>query len=232
MLPKYALYYYYYLLVICFACQDDHYLVVVESLSSTASRPVATTAATGGGGSGSSSSNSRCTRRMLLQQQTAWIWTTTTAVGIITTALPTQPAVAATTSLSENLQLLQQARRQLDAVPDLIKLEKWDSIRAILITPPLADCWAKTARPLLSNYADSIGTVAGDNELAALEGKEDVISHLRYLDMAVYNNVFNPIKTEGETGATRGLIKSYYEDPVNEWKASVAALDGLIQLAE
>lgn len=47
----------------------------------------------------------------------------------------------------------------------------------------------------------------------------------------VYNNVFNPIKTEGETGATRQLIKSYYEDPINEYKASVAALDQLVELA-
>ena len=45
------------------------------------------------------------------------------------------------------------------------------------------------------------------------------------------DNVFNPIKTEGETGATQGLIKSYYEDPINEFKASAAALDELVKLA-
>lgn len=165
---------------------------------------------------------SKCSRRVILQQ-----------TGAISTAFlgPPLATAASSSSLSENLKLLQQARKQLDVVPDLIKAEKWDSVRAVLITPPLADCFAKTSRPLLSNYADTIGSAGGD-ELAALEGKEDAISHLRYLDMAVYNNVFNPIKTEGETGATRGLIKSYYEDPVNEWKASVEALEGLIELAD
>ena len=132
--------------------------------------------------------------------------------------------------LSDNLKQIKEARKQLDPVPDLIKAEKWDSVRAILITQPLSDCWTKTARPLLTNYAESLGDAGGD-ELEALEAKEDLNSHLRYLDMAVYNNVFNPIKTMGETGATKQLIKSYYEDPINEWKASVAAFDELIKLA-
>jgi hypothetical protein len=39
-----------------------------------------------------------------------------------------------------------------------------------------------------------------------LELHEDILSHLRYLDMAVYNNVFNPIATEGTTGATKELV--------------------------
>lgn len=119
----------------------------------------------------------------------------------------------------------------MENVPSLIQQEKWDAVRAILITPPLADCWAKTSRPLLKNYADQVGDSGGD-ELAAIELKEDLISHLRYLDMAVYNNVFNPINTMGENGATKGLIKSYYEDPINEYKASIEALDGLIKLAD
>ena len=94
------------------------------------------------------------------------------------------PAHAA--PLDESLSLVRQARAQLTAVPDLIKAEKWDSVRAILITPPLSDCWAKTNRPLLQNYAEAVGD-AGKDELAALEAKEDANSHLRYLDMAVYN---------------------------------------------
>jgi hypothetical protein len=132
------------------------------------------------------------------------------------------PALAAdTTSL---LPLIQQARRQLDSVPDLIEKEKWDSVRAILIQPPLSDCWTKNTK-MLRNYAENV-----EDELAALEAREDVVSHLRFLDMAVYNNVFNPIATEGTSGATKELIRSYYEDPINEWKASVAALEELIRL--
>ena len=149
--------------------------------------------------------------------------------------LPAVAAASITTtksaSLDETVALLRQARSQLAPVPDLIRQEKWDAVRAILITPPLSDCWAKTGRPLLNVYATALGD-ADKDELAALEAREEAISHLRYLDMAVYNNVFNPIKTEGETGATKLLIKSYYEDPINEFKASVAALDQLLQLAD
>jgi hypothetical protein len=109
-----------------------------------------------------------------------------------------------------------EARSQLDPIPQLIKDEKWDSIRAILITPPLSDCWSKTSK-LLNSYATAIGNEIPDgDELAALELKEDALDHLRFLDMAVYNNVFNPIRTEGESGATKTLISSYYDDPVNE----------------
>lgn len=140
------------------------------------------------------------------------------------------PQASYASSLSDSLQSIQQARKQMENVPNLIKEEKWDAVRAILITPPLADCWAKTSRPLLKSYADQVGDSGGD-ELAAMELKEDLISHLRYLDMAVYNNVFNPINTMGQSGATKGLIQSYYEDPINEYKASIEALDGLIKLA-
>ena len=56
-----------------------------------------------------------------------------------------------------------------------------------------------------------------------------LLSH-HHLLFHSYNNVFNPIATEGQQGASKELIKSYYEDPIREWKASVAALDELIQL--
>lgn len=71
----------------------------------------------------------------------------------------------------------------------------------------------------------------GGDELAALEAKEEIVSRLRYLDMSAYNNNFNPIKAMGENGATKELIRSYYEDPVSELKASVSALDELIGLS-
>lgn len=126
---------------------------------------------------------------------------------------------------------LKQARVQLDSIPQLIKDQKWDSVRAVLITPPLSDCWSKTGK-LLKNYASAIGTETVDgDELAALELKEEALDHLRFLDMAVYNNVFNPIRTEGESGATKELIKSYYDDPVREFNACVRVMDALIALA-
>lgn len=99
------------------------------------------------------------------------------------------------------------------------------SVRAILIKPPLSDLWTSGgSKKVLNEYADAI------DEIEALELREDLISHLRYLDMAVYNNVFNPIATEGTSGATKELVRSYYEDPIMEWKATTAALDALIGL--
>lgn len=131
------------------------------------------------------------------------------------------------------LSQIKEARDQLEGVPDLIKDEKWDGVRAILVKPPLSNMWTSGGQnKLLNNYADAIGEETPDgDEIAALELREDAISHLRYLDMAVYNNIFNPIGTEGTNGATKELVRSYYEDPTNEWKASKAAIDGLIGLA-
>ena len=86
------------------------------------------------------------------------------------------------------LALVREARAQLDAVPGLIKDQRWDSVRAVLITPPLSDCWAKNARPLLRDLAAAVGDAGGD-EVGVLEANEEAGSHLRYLDMAVYNRV-------------------------------------------
>jgi hypothetical protein len=127
---------------------------------------------------------------------------------------------------------LKEARAQLDPVPKLIQEQKWDSVRAILITPPLSDCWSKTGK-LLQSYANAIGEELPDgDELAALELKEEALDHLRFLDMAVYNNVFNPIRTEGESGATKELISSYYDDPVREYNACVRVMDDLLSLTK
>lgn len=106
-------------------------------------------------------------------------------------------------------------------------------ITAILITPPISDLWGKASstKAVLQTYAEQLGDAGGD-ELAVLEAREELVSHLRYLDMAVYNNVFNPIATEGTSGATKELVRSYYEDPINEYKASLASLNEIISLSE
>ena len=159
--------------------------------------------------------------------------TMASGAALLSLGAPSAQAAAAADDFGALREKVTEARRQLDPVPKLIKEEKWDSIRAILITPPLSDCWGKSSgvNPLLRSYAEAVGDQGGD-ELAALEAREEALDHLRFLDMAAYNNVFNPIKTEGESGATKGLIKSYYEDPINELKASTSALDALVQLGE
>jgi len=154
------------------------------------------------------------------------------ATFVVGTAGATSPAHAAPATKADLEKYATQVKRaseQLEGVPRLIELEKWDAVRAILIEPPLADCWAKTNRPLLSRYAETLGDVGGD-EFAALEAKEELVGHLRYLDMAVYNNNFNPITVEGKSGATKELIRSYYEDPLNEFKACKKYLDELLAL--
>jgi hypothetical protein len=123
-----------------------------------------------------------------------------------------------------------QARNQLESsVPTLIQQEEWDRIRTILTTPPLSDLYKKPK--LLEDYADVVGScVENGDDLAVLQAREELQTHLRFLDMAVYNNVFNPIKSLGETGATKQLVASYYEDPIREYRASVQALTDLYEL--
>jgi hypothetical protein len=157
----------------------------------------------------------------------------TIAIGAATAYLYPIPAIAvASSSLDGMVSELRIARQQMNDVPSLIQKEQWDAVRSILVTPPVSDLWTKSARktPFLQEYANVIGGIPSGDELAVLEAKEDVEGHLRFLDMAAYNNVFNPIKSMGETGATKELIRSYYNDPINEYKASITALDELIQL--
>jgi hypothetical protein len=161
---------------------------------------------------------------------------TIAGVSIIGAAVPSAVSAAETTTtttttdLNELRSLIEKALKQIDIVPDLIKNEKWDSVRAILIEHPIYDCWNKNT-PMLKSYADALGETPTGDELAALEQREELISHLRYLDMAVYNNVFNPISSEGTNGATKALIDSYYNDPIREYNSSKKALNELIKLS-
>ena len=94
-------------------------------------------------------------------------------------------------------ELVRQAQQQLDDVPKLIDQGKWDSVRAILIKPPISDIWGKSeaAAP-----CEAVGSADGD-ELAVLEAREEAQAHLQYLDMAVYNNVFSPPRATWATAA-------------------------------
>lgn len=166
----------------------------------------------------------------------------TASVAILPLSYPTSRAAAAAPTkdkptLPATLAQIKEARTQMEPIPSLIASEKWDSIRQILATPPLSDCWMKTGRPLLVDYTNALAddpasVVSDDAEFDALGFKEEALDHLRFLDMSAYNNVFNPIKSEGESGASKALVKSYYEDPGKELKASVDALDGLVKLVK
>jgi hypothetical protein len=134
--------------------------------------------------------------------------------------------------LSEILSQLQQAQQQLEKVPSLIDKRQWDSVRAVLIVPPLSDCWVANRRSLLlPRYVQLLESIGGD-DYAAVQIMEDLQGHLRFLDMAVYNNNFNPIVVEGTTNASPTLIESYYQDPIKEYRASQSALQELIDLSK
>ena len=176
-------------------------------------------------------------REILIESVTkAAAFTVVTGVSITALQSPLPASAAADTptptkDINELRLQIEMALKQINNIPDLIQNEKWDSIRAILIEHPIYDCWNKNT-PMLKSYADALGATPTGDELSALEQREELISHLRYLDMAVYNNVFNPISSEGTNGATKALIDSYYNDPIREYKASKSALEELIKLSE
>jgi hypothetical protein len=169
-------------------------------------------------------------RRNLFVTAATTPWTILSSPVIAASSSATVPVNAS--SLAALRGMIKQAKDQLDpAVPLLIEKEQWDSIRAILITPPLSDIFKKPA--VLQDYANVVGEfLPNGDELGVLQAREELQTHLRFLDMAVYNNVFNPIKSVGENGATKQLVASYYEDPMREYKASVKALEELYELGE
>ncbi|VEU34940.1 unnamed protein product [Pseudo-nitzschia multistriata] len=153
-----------------------------------------------------------------------------TGTAVLAAGPPPASAAYSSEDVGEIRAVLIEARKQLETVPALLADEKFDGVRTLLTEAPLRDCWSKTT-PILKKYAEALGDTDGD-ELAALEGREELLQHLRFLDMAVYNNVFNPIATEGKTGASKALIDSYYNDPTREYETSKRALDELLILSK
>jgi hypothetical protein len=141
------------------------------------------------------------------------------------------PAAAEVTPVDGIMQQVKLARTQLDIVPSYIQAEQWDKVRAVLITSPVSDFWTKssssTSPSLLLQLSELVDE---EHELDILDLRQDLLNHLRYLDMAVYNNVFNPITTMGKTGASKELIQSYYDDPTNEYNAVLKTLDEIITI--
>ena len=84
---------------------------------------------------------------------------------------------------------------------------------------------------MLKAFAAAVGDAGGD-ELAALEARDDAMSHLRFLDMAAYNNVFSPAGGDAAVSASKDLVKQYTELPAAELKASIKALDELVALGK
>lgn len=111
--------------------------------------------------------STQCQRRTFVQQTFPAAF-----MGLILPQGRNSVAVAADTknNLRELQSLLQQAQKQLDPIPSIIEKQQWDKVRAILITPPLSDCWTNSKRSsnLLQDVANAVGDAGGD-ELAILE---------------------------------------------------------------
>eukprot|EP00752_Nemacystus_decipiens_P008766 g7822.t3 len=98
-----------------------------------------------------------------------------------TLSLNALPCAAARTK-EELVQLLSDARKQLDPVDQMIDDARWDSIRTIIKTSPLSD---------VKNVIAELARQSDDDESALLLGlRQDVLDHVQYLDSFSYNNVF------------------------------------------
>jgi hypothetical protein len=86
----------------------------------------------------------------------------------------------------------------------------------------------KGPSPHFKSNAEAIGEA--DDELWVLESRDPPLASI--LDMAVYNNIFNPIKAEGSS-CNQELVRSYsIRRSTTEYKASLVTLDALIELAK
>jgi hypothetical protein len=97
-----------------------------------------------------------------------------TMFGIATVIRP-RSVIATGGNLNDLLDQIKEGRDQLEIVPELIKAEKWDAIRAVLAKPPLSTMWtSKGQKGLLNDYAAAIADeLLNGDEIAALELRED-----------------------------------------------------------
>ncbi|CAM9286526.1 unnamed protein product [Ectocarpus fasciculatus] len=99
-----------------------------------------------------------------------------------TLALKVTPCAAAVRSKEDLVRLLGEAKTQLDPVDQMIEDAKWDAIRNIIKTSPLAD---------VKNVIAELARQSDEDDSALLLGlRQDVLDHVQYLDSFSYNNVF------------------------------------------
>lgn len=125
------------------------------------------------------------------------------------------PASAVAASQSSLIADLEASKTKLEQIPDLLEAQKWDEVRSILKTPPVAFLW---------NLGDSKNTLlqlakeTGDVELFEL--KEDLAYNLQMCDQLTYDNVF----VYFQPGAGKINIK----EPKESAKKALQQLEGVI----
>ncbi|CAM9744762.1 unnamed protein product [Scytosiphon promiscuus] len=131
-------------------------------------------------------------------------------------AIKSAPCFAASRTKEELVRLLGQAKNQLDPVDKLIEDAKWDAIRNIIKTSPLAD---------IKNVIAELARQTDDDESALLLGlRQDVLDHVQYLDSFSYNNVF--------VGEERRILgtKVDFDTPRMELRQAREAFDIIIEV--
>ena len=161
-----------------------------------------------------------------------------TGIGV---ALTPPEAVAA----AQTLQLIKDARAQLDVVPNQIADSNWDAVRNVVKTAPLAN-----VKSIISRYISESGESAADLVMP----REDLVQALTFLDMTVctshspapknirvaladlcsalraraqvYNNNF--ISEQNAPGARGKGVTIDRDTPMRHLRESQAALDEII----
>lgn len=126
------------------------------------------------------------------------------------------PAVHA--AESSKLELIKQARAQLEPCAQLIEEGAWDGVRTVVKTAPLAN-----AKSLITDYISEMGDAYED----LVVPREDLVQSLQMLDMSVYNNNFiGEHNGQGKPGAGVKVDKA---TPLVNLAASKAALDEVLR---
>lgn len=86
------------------------------------------------------------------------------------------------TELDDAANKLRAARKQLDDADALIDTARWDSVRTLLVSPPMRDAQDAVRRGVAGALPDVRGAWVGL--------REDSLSAAKLLDAAVYTNVF------------------------------------------
>lgn len=136
--------------------------------------------------------------------------------GLIYAATANAADSSAASSLLEDLKT---SRSKLEAIPELLKNEEWDSVRTILKTPPVNYLW---------NMGDSTNTVLklakATDEFELIDLKDELAYSLQMTDQFSYDNVF--IRFQPGNGKVK------IKEPTETVKKAMAQLDEAIKLGK
>ncbi|CAE7502500.1 unnamed protein product [Symbiodinium natans] len=127
------------------------------------------------------------------------------------------PVGASAESNDELIALLRQDRDLLEPLPKMLKDQKWDNVRSILKTPPVAYLWnLGMEKNTLKKLGDSLG------EIQVLELMDEIASDLQTADEISYSNNY----VYGQPGEGKVKIK----EPIEYMKMAMSKLDEVLKI--